>query len=364
MTMERNPVEAPLPCYGNELDLTETKCQRCPHMRACSRDSGSRRDKVPINEAVFRLIPPSFGHMEVMPGEDPELAHIGAVYSLCHEAVFGKHVRASVRHIAAEVAAAAAAMDCSIRLYILAVMVGFQQDQQFREAESDRTLTHPFSPNMLTGARAARRAENYAHVCRSRFGTFNLQALDMITDGRLADQAVETRMFNSELIAAKFIVGRKATDGGLVEPDFYRLFEYDLDEHWLAIEPSYTKTVLFPKEPVQWAASKAILRKRFDVKQTIARMKRHTSAGFAAHAARNAVMAEVTQRVLQHFRIMDEMLEVPVDPVTNAFEFWKSIGNAIQHIRCLRIYFGSRFEQLWPRPTSASGSVKISSRKS
>lgn len=349
MKVERKPVAIPLPCYSKELDLSAVRCQRCAHLKGCSEHTGSRRSKVPMSRIEFKLVPPQYNRADTLPGEDVELAHINAVYSLCYQTVFGKHVGADVRRFAGEVARDAAALNTTIRVYMLATMVGFQQSlrELNRLEESDKLIHREFSPAMLIGSKARSRAANYAHVCRSQFGTFNLSALDMLTEANLTNNAIETGLLESEVIAGKFIVGRKAFEGGPVEADLYALHENDLDDYWLALEDSYTSTVLCPKKPLDVASVDAKLkRKRFAVKQIIAHLKRYTTAGFAAHMARNTIMPAALSRVLQHFRLDADMFEVPVDPVTNAFEFWKELGRGVQHLRCLRMYYGPKFENL------------------
>jgi len=345
LLVQKIPVVTPLPCYAVELNLYDPVCQRCPHLRNCTRDTGSRRDKVPLKNVEFKLIPPKFAKVEPALGEDPELVHIDAVYSLCHQTVFGKHVRSNLRRTAPQIALAAAQLNCSIRLYILAAMVGHQQAQLYLEEAHGAVNSRPFSEGMLVTPQAATCVENYAHVCRSQFGTFTLSAVDLLHETNLSDRSMEAGLLRSEVIAGKFIAAVKAGEAGLAEPELYARYEFDLDEHWLALEPSYVKFVLNPPPGIQPPeATAALKRKRFDVRQTMAFMKRHRSAGFAAHMARNSIMPAAVMRVLAAFRLDGDMLEVTRDPVTDSFEFWKELGRAVQTLRCLRMYYGPHID--------------------
>lgn len=351
---QRTAVSTPLPCYGIELDLGDPTCQKCPHLRDCHKDSGERRDRIPLQKVEFQLIPPSFGQLVPLPGEDPEFVHINSVYSLCYQTVFGKHVHANLKREAPQIAAAAARQNCSIRLYMLASMLGFQQAGIARakeEAAIEKDVTavttqRPFTASMLLNKRAESSVSNFAHICRSRFGTFTLNAIDLLTERDQSNPGVEARMLQSEIIAAQHIVAIKSGEGGPAEPSLYAMHEFNLDEHWLAVEPSYAQLVLYPKKAPNppFPTSQALERKRFAVKQTIAFMKRNPTAGLAAHVARNNIMQAALLRVLTGLRLPADTLEVDPDPVVDAFEFWKRLGWAVQHLHCLRIYYGKHIQ--------------------
>lgn len=340
--MERTPFKVPLSCYGLSLDLHDAVCQRCPHKVGCYNTMGRRKYRVSLDKAVFKLVPPEFRLAEPEPDEDPEFVHMDYVLDLCHRTIFGEHAKLRSGTLASEIARHARKARCSIRLFILANMVGHRARQSALTHHSpDRVYETPFSVNALVGERALKNAQNYADLCRNQFGTFTLRTVDMLTKTDRTGNDLETLMLKNEILAGSFILGMKIKRGGAVSAALWQRHELDLDPHWLAIELSYMKEVIEPHLTAS-TGSPTIRRHRHNVVQVHRELKRNRNAAVAVHYARENIMAEAVRNVLAPYHFAPDHFEVSAEPLTDAFEFWKELARAIQHYYCLRLLKGDR----------------------
>lgn len=259
------------------------------------------------------------------------------IYILTFRSLFHDNPLDSVMPYRAQIAQQAATLNCSIRLYIQAAMVGFLRTRDELMGHTENAVSGHVSAKYLTTTRARNNVKVYADYCRRHFGTFNVTQLDTVTDINLLDRDIATRMLNSEIMAAKEIINFKLTRGGEPEGPMYATLELHLDPHWLAIEPSYTKFVLEPYKTHK-KGSPAQKHHRFNVLSTLGHLKRHRSAGRAVHIQRGLNMPEALKNVLQTYRHSMHDFEMASKDVTNAFEFWKSLARALAHVRCLDDY--------------------------
>jgi hypothetical protein len=355
--MERIAKSVPKPCYALEHDLTTDVCRQCHVQKECFEAMGSRRQKVTLDKMTFKLVPASFGLHDTDMGEDPELPQIERTYALCYYTVFGRRPKDKIGQHKNLVIRKFRQAGCSLRLFMLANMVGHQQREITVAAKMQREPKNTFSAALLTTEQSITRLDMYREMCRKSFGTFDLGALDTLTKGGYAENDIEKRMLHSEVTAARVAVAYKVAKGG---PGFvdhvYRCEELTLDPYWLATEPTYLKNVLKPHLDGQHG-TKAINNHRHSVTQVLSQMKRKREWAIAVFQARERIMQQAIGTVLhgQGFlpidfefdevyrvnfevkKIIDDDIEkVKFLEIESVMQFWADIGKAIQHVHCLR----------------------------
>jgi len=336
--MERTPTTAPLDCYGLELDAQDPQCQACPHMEGCFMAMGSRRYRTSLDKAVFDLVPRTYkAYRPPQPDQDPEITHIQMVYVACYQSIFAKKPKDSAQPYTDEIAANARRLKCSIRLYMLASMIGHVNHQNELIGHTDKASASPFTAKLLVHKRNSGFVQQYAEVCRHQFGTFTLSALDTINDTEYESSEIETVMLNSEIVAGSFIVNYKLFQGGPPEEKLYERHEIALDPHWLAVEPTYKSLVLSQGSQ---HGSRVQKDHRFSTIRTIKFLKSNPSVGIVVHLTRSNIMARAVSRVLGRFQLKPSDFEIKNEPVTNAFEMWKELSRAIQQNELLKYYYG------------------------
>lgn len=299
---------------------------------------GRRGNRVSLDQATFNLVPPAFKDKHSMDADDdPEFVYMDRVYALCYSAIFDKHTSASLKRVRTAVAEKAKAAKCSIRLYMLAAMMGHLRSQDEILGHTHAGYASEMSPKHLLSTRAEEHVKVYAEICRKKFGAFTIAELDMLHAGNVVADDIQTRMLHSEVIAGKFIVAAKAKGDAEIEQALYFRYEIALDPHWLAVEPSYTELILRPFMKKKFGNT-ADQHHRQDTLKIIGFLKSHPTAAHAVHLARNFSMKQALCRVLDSHRRNPDDFEIEAAPVTNAFAFWKDIGRALQHVYCLNLY--------------------------
>jgi hypothetical protein len=308
---------------------------------------GRRSRQIPLRKAVFNLMPEKLDDTSaVYETEDPEYSSMHRVYTLCYMTIFNKSPKNAHRVLEYrdEIASEARQAKCSIRMYMLAAMLGYERERE-RAAEGaaatghvDREYSVEMHPKFLVNKRAAQYVEIYGDLCRQQFGTFNASELNMLMRGqRGVITELHTKILYSEVIAGKFIVAMKANRAGQVEEELYRRFETALDPHWLAVEPSYVEQIISPFIRERFG-TKTEQNHRHNVISVLKLLKEKPTAGSAVHFARSAVMPQAVERVLATHRYNPDDFEIEASTVTNAFAFWKDLGRAIQQMYCLSVY--------------------------
>jgi hypothetical protein len=338
--MERIAQPVPKPCYAVEFDLSSPVCQECELQRQCFEALGVRKQKVTLDKVEFSLVPKDFGLSKIKL-DDPELPTIERTYIVCHQTIFGRRPKDKIGQHLNSFLANVRKSKASIRMFMLANMVGHQQQQQTVAERTEREAGKYYSAVLFTHANAVTRVEMYREMCQKEFGTFNLSALDTLTEGGFAENDLERRMEHSEVTAARTLIGWKIHKGG---PGFAALYDHQeltLDPYWLATEPSYEETILKPyRDGNKGTAMQA--RHRYAVGQVRAQMKKKKDWAIAVHQARERVMPGCVVRVLHFFGYHPKDFEVENVPQTNAMEFWTSVARVIQHVECIRYLDGDR----------------------
>lgn len=338
--MERIAQPVPKPCYAVEFDLSSPICQECEFQQQCFDALGARKHKITLNKVEFKLVPKSYG-LDNVTVEDPELPTIERTYLVCHQTIFGRRPKDRISQHKNLLLRNVKLAGCSIRLFMLANMIGFKQQQKQIAENTDRSVKHYYSAVLFTHANSIERVNMYREMCRKEFGTFDLSALDTLTEGGYAENDVERRLSMSEITAAKFLVGFKLRNGGPPWKYLYDSLEFQLDPYWLATEPSYRDTVLKAYLGGE-RGSKAINNHRYSVTQIIAQMKKKKDWAIAIFQARERIMPRSVSEVLHHFGFHEEDFEIDQEPITSTTDFWVFVARAMQHIHCIRYLEGDR----------------------
>ncbi len=293
---------------------------------------GFRKDKVYLSRVKFEIIPELLANrldVSSIYGNDPDAQDIQSIYTMCHKTVFGND-GGPVGKDRDKIVTNAAVAEVQLRLFILANMIGWRETHAGQE----------FYAKALIGEPARKRVLVYSDVCRKKFGTFDSKSLDSLTGGSANDDTnLNAKMLNSEIVAGSWIVGYKRRRGSSAIKSLYRNKELDLDPHWLAIEESYSETIIAQhlKKPFGNVSEN---RHRFTVTQIIGELKRKPTKAVHVFNARQNIMPKALMHVIggQGFALSD--FEAPKSPVTNAFQFWRDMGLAMQHVECMRYLDG------------------------
>jgi len=279
---------------------------------------GMRLGRVKVGEARFRLLPEGFVRRIEEPNSDKR--DIEAIYRACWRQVFGTDPVGSVGKYRNKLAWLAKKSGLAIPLFTLIVMFGHSK-------------TYPqelFKPSMLADGRALVRAEVYARACVEQYSAVNAALLDQITGTKLADNDLDTRMFNSEIKAGRWIIGYKMTNPGLPFEPMLEALEDTLDPNWLATEKYY--------EPVIQACAQQTnepKKVRHAALRAYRQMKKHKHDAIANFRSRQKMMPEAVRKVLSQLDLGPGDFEIADEPVTDPLLFWHHLALAIQHLECV-----------------------------
>jgi hypothetical protein len=248
---------------------------------------------------------------------DPEASEIQALYERCYLTIFGAMPKDRLDDLVKETG-------CSLKLCMLAAMRGHH--------ETSPQLS--FYANMLLGPSAISRTLLYRKACANEFGTFDLEALDSITDSR--NKGLEARILNSEIIAGTWVVGFKMRCSGPYGLPLYNAKELCLDPYWLAIEPSYGRLVLEPNLTNPTTVSE-LKQHRYDVSRTLVELKRHRQKARSVFSIREKIAPEAVDRVLNHFGFQAADFTTSEPVVSDLLKFWGRLALALKN------HFVSRF---------------------
>jgi hypothetical protein len=340
MAMERIAQPVPKPCYAVEFDLTNPVCRECEFQTGCYEALGVRKHKITLEKVEFELVPKGFGITKI-PCDDPELPTIERTYILCHQTIFGRRPKDKIGQHLSSILTNVRKSKASIRMFMLANMVAYQQQQRLIAEKTASSEKMYYSSLLFTYANSVSRVEMFREMCQKEFGTFSLSSLDTLTEGGYAENDIERRMEHSEVTAARTLIGYKIRNGGPGWAQVYEHQELTLDPHWLATEKTYEDTILKP----YWAGdkgTKAQASHRYSVCQVLAQMKKKRDWAIAVFQARERMMQPCISRVLHSFGYGVKDFEVEQVPVTSAMDFWLGIARVIQHVECIRYIDGDR----------------------
>lgn len=338
--MERIAQSVPKPCYAVEFDLSSQVCRECEFQADCFEALGVRKQKISLDKVEFTLVPKGYG-LSRIPCDDPELPTIERTYIVCHQTIFGRRPKDKIGKHLNSILANVKKSKASIRMFMLANMVAYQQQQRLVAERTEKGEKEFYSTVLFTYANSVSRVEMFREMCQKEFGTFNLSSLDTLTEGGYAENDIERRMEHSEITAARTLIGYKIRNSGPGWKALYEHQELTLDPYWLATEKTYEETILKP----YWAGDKGtkmLANHRYSVTQVMAQMKKKKDWAIAIFQARERVMPGCVSRVLHHFGYLPKDFEVNQVPVVSVMEFWVEVARAIQHVECIRYIDGDR----------------------
>lgn len=290
---------------------------------------GQRLGKVRLADYHFNLLPDKLGEFKFTAADA-----LNQAYLECYKQVFPEHKADNVlKHedIVAIVTSACQQFRCSAKLFFTTVMYGHR-------------LANPgarFYSSTLVGEAATRRFTRYRQAIVDQYGSFDEDTLGSYANDQELAETFERNLLHSEVLAGNWLVGYKIKSAGKAEELFYSMNELRLNEIWLAIEPSYAKLVLFPwLKDRQGTQSEQALRVK--VSRLIGQLKSDRKRAISAFKTRERIMAKAVKEVLANNGFAPEDFEIPGGLELSPITFWSRIGLAIQHLRCLEYYSGSR----------------------
>ncbi len=295
---------------------------------------GFRLNRVTLNKVIFQILPHAYRQRFPITGEDPDAQQIERIYCVCYETVFHRpSFKHQVNRVAQKIADNARRSEMSIRLYILANMLGHQRMEKERIAKAAIAKSTQFTPWKLIDKNALQRAVTYAELCRTEFGAFTLSTLSTLAENPIDSNSLESRMLKSEIVVGQWLVGYKMLKSGPPYDLLYQEVEQDLDPNWLAIEDTYKVCVLDNKSR---KGSQDLRSHRFSVIQAITHLKRHQQLAAATFKARQDILPKALEEILQHFGHRTVDFEIENEPITNPLEIYVKLGLAIQHWNLLK----------------------------
>lgn len=338
MEKDRTPVEAPLECYGLELDLAANRCRECPHQAGCAQVMDVRKGRITLDKLQWRLVPENFGvELRMLATDDPDRHRINRVYQECYRIIFKRAAPDATGRLEREILLNVKEANCSVRVYILANMLGWAHRNDLVDEHDPDGRILAFTASRLKGAAALARARTYQDLCRRSFGTFSPSALETLTGTEIIDNEFASQMYDSEVIAGAFIIGHKLQHQGSGFNELFRRKEPHLNEIWLAIESEYMARVLeWRKEP----AKRSIRTHRQGVLMAHGEMKKRREYAIGAFEARQQAMPRAVATVLQRYGYRPVDFEMPATPIQNALRFWVLLGRAVCQMECLNYLEG------------------------
>ena len=332
----RIPKNAPVSCYGLELDLATSECRLCPHQDGCRTHMGSRLERITLDKIRWDMVPKEMVPPDVL--ENPEIEELEACFRDCFQLVFHREPGRTntARRYGEKIFEAVKTLGFSFRLFILSNMVAWKATNDLRRkiASDTGSKTPEFLAVNLTKSAAVTHAIIYAETCRDKFGTFDATRLGLIANvANLSENGIEERMLASEVTAAEHIISYKLNYRGSPAKNLYQEIESSLDPHWLAIEPSYNKVILekYAREPFGSGGQKS---HREKVVRALKQMKTRPKEAWYAIMVRQSIMRPAVARVLMHFGYDADDFSAPMNPVSDPLMFWSHLGQAILHYNC------------------------------
>lgn len=291
---------------------------------------GRRHTRVTLSNLEFDLVPKGFDKAGLQDDSGPKLQH---VYAICHQAMFGKSDPTSLYTYEDDILANARDAGLSLKMYVLCSMVAYVELEMLVSENTSRNA-RGFHPSVLARGDMPTRARTYANICRHRYGAVTFDKLARITKNE-AMSDFEARLLDSEIQAGRFVVHFKIFQPGPPYEALYEKLELNLDPHWLALEPNYFNVVLLDhiKNPKR---NRGVDRQRSSVLAVRTEMARHRDVAIANHQCRESIIKPALSKVLHGFQTTPDDFEMEPAPVTDPMHVWIAVGQALQHLECLR----------------------------
>jgi hypothetical protein len=328
--MELKPSPRPLPCFGSEFKEGDAMCVSCQYRTDCKVAMGCRLNKVPLSKIRFNLIP------EILQTSsdivNPE-NNVHTLFYTCHDAIFNKPSKFKIPAGGSEkIVAASQEAECSLKLFITAVMMAHHQMAPFE----------PFYPAMLFGKSAIKKVNMYRTACREKYGHFDIGSFNMLRGKNQDVDDLESKMLRSEILFGELIVGCRLTSDESPFKRIYQLREMGFDPVWLAIEETY-RDVLDQHSKSESLTSNVIATLRHNVFQVKKSLRANKPRLIETFKIRQDIMPKAVQQVLSYHRLSPNDFEIDDSPVVSANKFWLVLGKALNHFYCWRAIDGDKY---------------------
>lgn len=297
-----------------------------------------RAGRKTLSNVTFSLLPENLRSYAL---EDPvEVRYFQSLFEMCHTQVYGKASGLSVSQLAKKVCQLASKAKCSVRLYVLTNMLGYQ----LAWPEED------FKPSALADGRAYWRVATYCAVCVERYGSVTEGSLSTLLKSDVTAYSPYAHMEESEFTVATKLIDYRLRNDGAPYDAVLTAVENEVWPEWLAVEPRYYQR--FTAQPVGGL---------FAAREAHGRMKKHKHIAIGYFRAREAVLPHVLKKVLNHYGYDASDFERKPTPVTDVLLFWTRLGLAIQHYECLKFLAGhvSMYSPPRPVPTASARPKKL-----
>ncbi len=314
------PISAPLPCFAIEHNPKSQMCQECPHNADCRDFTGYRLNRVTLDAAQFDFIPKLLAYKKAAWEVDEE--NVEATYAEAYRQVFACDPKDSVGKFKGAVLALAKRIDCSVSMFMVTCM--------FAHAQSS---SEQFTAGILADGRALNRVQSYAEACRKTYASFTIHSLSALTKMDMSTFDLSRRMLESETKAGSWIIQYKIENAGLPYPAIFEALEAELDPNWLAIENHYLEILMDYSRRKDVPGDEET---RHMALTTFARLKKHKHQGISSFRARERIMTQAIRNVLGTIYYEMDDFEIENKPITDPLKFWHRLGQAVQHMECLK----------------------------
>lgn len=272
-----------------------------------------------MSSIKFRLVPEKLA-IKPYDIEDPERVDIQRLYNRCYAMVYdGEKADYINKTVGGEekIVAQAEKAGCSLEMFMLCNLLGFREFYQERH----------FYATMLMGSSSLKRVDMYSETCRKLYGVFDARSVLMLLKKEDKTKTLESSFYNSEVLAATYVIGCKIDGTKDIIDNFYREKEIALDPLWLAIEPTYSYILqAHVKNP---SGTREQVRHRYRVTSALRELKRSKDKAIETFQLREKIAARSIDEVLQRYGLTVDDLEVNTK-IVDMMGFWAKIGLAIQ----------------------------------
>ena len=281
--------------------------------------------KYTLKELEFNLIPPGLPapvdgpeNHDSISAEDAYRSAYYAVYKCWPKHPLGIGWESAVDN--------ALKLGMDFKTFCLVSIAGFAATHKFT----------PFNPFGLREESSVETVEVYRKACLKRYGLCDPESIGLLLDMDLS--GVDTDMLMSEVSFGRYVtllVSHGIKDS---EIPFY-VYDYDeigFNHYWLATEDTYMRNTFADhcKERMssranELAGSDAQLKHRHLVSQVVSAMKKSGKIAASVFLSRSRIMRKATRCVFKHLPTVSDSTRISsVKLVTNAYSFWKEVGEA------------------------------------
>ena len=196
-----------------------------------------------------------------------------------------------------------------------------------------------FSVKMLLTDGAKNRYQQYSKAAHDEWGHLDLDSLDRFFNDQ---QAVVSALRDSELLAARWIIGYKLGKSGPAIEPMLDLLETKLHPLWLALEPEYWKLIgVNINLPTLTVDNKEKWQTRLKVAEWHTTFVTKVGSLRGWLKLRADIAKELIEPVMSHFGQRSDDYFIKKTRWTSTLDFWLKLGFAYQHTAVMALYNGT-----------------------